>query len=740
MTQASRYALEHGLSADLYKPVPLIYRVTDQSDGGVQIEGVVCWRDQELCLSECGGVGCGPPHWFVTGRLLKLIAGEIEWRWIESVAKPGGWRLTGAEWLAVERELERDGEWAPKVERVAGQIEVTPLLRICDQRGSFADLWFNYGGGQVPFHEKTPLVRRLPDQERLFEADLLEVGYQFKPVGTSHYYCPVDRAYEAIQLLLEVGWQVMDQPGRPVCLMEPPRLEAEAQGEEIVVEADGELSLSEMVDAAQEERLLLSTKKNRVVLLDRRWLQGLLGGEREGDALRFRRRRLPLLAELPALTLSSGLRAELEALESVEVADPSPAFTGQLRHYQREGVGWFSRLDRLGLGGILADEMGLGKTVQTLAWISQLGQEALVLIVAPRSLLFNWEREAATFLPGWPVVRHHGLERARTIDELPSSGLLLTSYGTLRGDIELLAARDYRAVVIDEAQHIKNPKSQAARALYRLQTRARFCLTGTPIENRQEDLWSLLRFAQSDLVEEPTELSAKLVRPYLLRRTKVEVAPELPPKLEQKVWVEWGEQEQRGHDTLLASARACTDKMEQLEAILRLRQYCCHPLLVDGLLDDLVPRASPKLDLLTEEVGDLVEAGEKMIVFSQFTSMLNLIQRRFSEEGWSTLRLDGETRDRERVVAQFQEGSGAIIFLISLKAGGVGLNLTAADYIFLYEPWWNEAAEQQAIDRAHRIGRERPVVVKRYLIAGSIEERVEELQRNKSDIIRDLLG
>jgi superfamily II DNA or RNA helicase len=738
--KASRYAAEHGLSADLYKPVPLLYRIADQPDGGVQIEGVVRWRDQELLLSECNGVGCGPPHWFVTGKLLKLIDGEIEWCWIEAVARPGGWRLTGLEWPAVEREIERDGEWAPKVERVAGAIEIVPLLRICDARGSFADLWFNYGSGQVPFHDKSSSIRRMPEQERLFEADLLEVGYQFKPVGSSHYYCPVDRAYEAIQLLLAVGWQVMDQPGRPVMLMEPPELEAIESENSILVEAEGDLSLGEMIGAAQEERLLLPTKGNKVVLLDRRWLQGLLGGKREGDALRFGRRQLPLLAELPILTLSSELRAECDALASRESADPAPAFTGLLRQYQREGVGWFSRLDRLGLGGILADEMGLGKTVQTLAWISQLAQDELILIVAPRSLLFNWEREVEAFLPGRLVVRHHGPERARTVDLLPNSGILLTSYGTLRHDIELLAAKSYRAVVVDEAQHIKNPKSQAAQALCRLETRARFCLTGTPIENRQEELWSLLRFAQPDLVEEPLHLTPKLIRPYLLRRTKVEVAPELPPKLEQKVWVEWGEREQMGHDTLLASARACTDKMEQLEAILRLRQYCCHPLLVDRLLDESVPRDSPKLDLLTEEVGDLVEAGEKMIIFSQFTSMLNLMQNRFSEEGWPLLRLDGETLDRESVVNQFQQGVGSKIFLISLKAGGVGLNLTAADYIFLYEPWWNEAAEQQAVDRAHRIGRDRPVVVKRYLIAGSIEERVEELQRSKSDIIADLFG
>ena len=441
-------------------------------------------------------------------------------------------------------------------------------------------------------------------------------------------------------------------------------------------------------------------------------------------------------------------------------------FRGTLFPYQIEGLQWLKFLDEGGFGGLLADEMGLGKTVQLLAFFSQLSTSGPILIVVPTSLIFNWQREIEKFLPSFSVYRHEGKERLRTKAELAAKQIILTSYALLRIDAELLEGLEYQVVVLDEAQAIKNSDSQTAQACFSLSGNTRLAITGTPIENRLEDLWSIFHFLQPDLLGEKgyfqSQLQAahsnahyflkikKKIRPFLLRRKKEQVSLELPPKLEQTVFIEMTDSQRCTYDMWLKNTKqgllkkvsldgAASHRMEILEAILRLRQICAHPWLVEGPQEEDIQESCAKLQRLMSDLQEIVQEKQKVLIYSQFTSMLKLIERCIRQEGWNYVYLDGSTKDREGTVRQFQEDEKTSIFLISLKAGGVGLNLTAADYVFLYDPWWNEAAENQAIDRAHRFGQKGTVIARRYVTALSIEEKIMSLKEHKSALSKNLL-
>jgi len=441
-------------------------------------------------------------------------------------------------------------------------------------------------------------------------------------------------------------------------------------------------------------------------------------------------------------------------------AEPSPAFVGELRPYQRQGLAWLRSRRAERRGGALCDEMGLGKTVQLLAHVSSVDAgSAPTLVVAPTSLLGNWTREIARFVPGLRVVVHAGPERARDVSGLDGASLVLTSYGTLLRDVDWLAGVRFDTVVLDEAQAIKNPRSKTARATRRLAASHRLALSGTPLENHLGELWSLVEFLNPGMLTWPAfrrvlrwrdaagraagvELLLRLVRPLLLRRTKAEVAPELPPRLEHRILLEPSPEERAAYQDLREHflrkvELAPVDRRGALllTAVTRLRQLACHP----GLLDPRrTSEGSVKVDLLLDRLESLRGSGRKALVFSQFTALLELLRKRLEGSGHALAYLDGSTRDREEQVRRFQEEPTVGVFLISLKAGGTGLNLTAADDVFLLDPWWNPAVEAQAIDRAHRIGRTRPVMAWKLVVAGTIEERVLELQARKRALAESL--
>ncbi len=418
----------------------------------------------------------------------------------------------------------------------------------------------------------------------------------------------------------------------------------------------------------------------------------------------------------------------------------------ELRSYQRDGVAWLSFLRDAGMGGLLADDMGLGKTLQTLCSI-----RGRTLVVAPTSVIGNWQAEIARFRPQARASVFHGGTRERDA----TADITLTTYALLRLDRERLVAIDWDTVVLDEAQAIKNPDSQVARAAYELRARFKVALTGTPVENRLEDLWSQMHFAspgllggRSDFAERfarpiasgSTDAALALrerIRPFVLRRLKRDVARELPPRTDVVLHCELSDDERAVYDAVrLATKRIVTDRLGAgdstlavLEALLRLRQAACHRALVPGQSE--TPGPSAKLSLLVDRLDLTVAAGHKALVFSQWTSLLDLVEPALRDADLAFTRLDGSTRDRPAVVAQFQDPAGPPIMLISLRAGGTGLNLTAADHVYLLDPWWNPAVEDQAADRAHRIGQDKPVIVHRLVARGTVEEGIVALQERK---------
>ncbi|MBJ7309881.1 DEAD/DEAH box helicase [Rugamonas sp. CCM 8940] len=455
-----------------------------------------------------------------------------------------------------------------------------------------------------------------------------------------------------------------------------------------------------------------------------------------------------------------------------KVATPA-GLRATLRDYQSDGLAWMQFLREYNLAGILADDMGLGKTVQTLAHIlveKEAGRlSAPALVIAPTSLMGNWQDEAARFAPELRVLLLQGKDRMAQFDQIAGADLVLTTYALLPRDEEKLREHDFHLVILDESHYIKNTRSKAAQSAGLLRARHRLCLSGTPLENHLGELWSQFHFLLPGLLgdekgfnsqfrhpierqDDPLRRSLlnRRIKPFLLRRTKDSVAKELPPKTEMVRKVELTGAQRDLYETVrLAMDQKVREEIDRkgvarsqiviLEALLKLRQVCCDPRLVKSLPAKKQTAGSAKLIDLMQMVEDLLDENRKILVFSQFTSMLALIEQELEERDIPYALLTGDTKDRGAQVAAFQQGA-VPIFLISLKAGGVGLNLTAADTVIHYDPWWNPAAENQATDRAWRIGQDKPVFVYKLIAKGTLEEKIQILQQKKADLAQSILA
>ncbi len=669
------------------------------------------------------------------------------------------------------------------------------------------ELTFDYDGLRVAHHDRNQgifqakerrLVRRDLTQEQLAKEKLSQLG--FKQVSYYYHDYPVFQLAakhlpKVLKPLLDAAWRVEAEG----------KLYRQASAFNINVESgidwfelhggmkfgDQEVALPDILKAIKSGNHLIQLGDGAFGMLPEDWLKkyGLLAGvgKAEGDHLRFAKSQVglldALLSTMPEASFDdvfAQAKNELHHFEGIQPAQPPAEFQGQLRPYQCEGLGWLQFLERFGFGGCLADDMGLGKTVQLLAHLAgrrratppsppseggAAGSPRASLVVVPKSLIFNWQQEAARFAPGLRVLDHTGLTRDKTADNFHEYDLILTTYGILRRDALLFKDVEFDLCVLDEAQAVKNAQSESAKAVRLLQARHRLALSGTPIENHLGELWSLFEFLNPGMLghasvfrmtagagravePEVRGLLAKALRPFILRRTKVQVAKDLPDKTEQTLFCDLEPSQRKIYNELrdyyrqsllgkIAADGIKKSKIQVLTALLRLRQAACHPGLIDKKYAD---EESAKLDLLMPQLEDVFEEGHKVLVFSQFTSFLALVRQRLDADKVPYEYLDGKTRDRAARVERFQSDPECKLFLISLKAGGLGLNLTAAEYVFLLDPWWNPAVEAQAIDRAHRIGQDKPVFAYRLIARDTVEEKVLELQKSKRELADAILN
>jgi len=463
-------------------------------------------------------------------------------------------------------------------------------------------------------------------------------------------------------------------------------------------------------------------------------------------------------------------RNRLKDFEKIADQPVPTGFVGELRPYQKAGLNWLHFLREYRFGGCLADDMGLGKTIQVLAFLQSMREQgkgsAASLLIVPKSLIANWQREAEKFTPALRLHVFMGNTRKKDSQVFNQYDIILTTYGTMLRDIEFLRSYTFHYVILDESQAIKNPLAQSTKAARLLNTEFRLVMTGTPVENNTFELWSQFAFINPGLLgsmeyfkrefSQPIEIDhdeniantlRKLIFPFILRRTKEQVAPELPPRTERIIYTDLGPAQRKAYTHtrdrfrqeilgLIESNGMNDSRMKILEGLLRLRQTCIHPVLVDPAYHG----DAAKFDLLFETLETLRSEQHKVLVFSQFVETLKLVRKELDLKGYRYAYLDGQTKDRQEQVDLFQNDQGVGVFLISLKAGGVGLNLTAADYVVHLDPWWNPAVEMQASDRAHRIGQEKPVFVYKFIARDSVEEKILVLQERKKELVEQLVS
>ncbi len=789
----------------------------DPEDGGVRLRGLLRRGEESRPLAE---------------PILLLANGAVLWRdrvgrlaatddfpWITELRAAGEIELPAAELDVLleelsglrglpELEIPEDWRWDEARPAPRPRLLLRPAVR-----GRWTllegDVSFDYDGCLVPARYRPQFFdrrrRRVVHRDRDAERALLR---QLRELGVLAPGYPVDscdvelteRAFrEAVWPLLAAGWWI-EAEGRRVRPAAGVSFHLASGSDMDWFELSGDVdfdgatvALPRLLAAVGSGERMIRLDDGSQGMLPEAWLERfgplarLAQGESAGS-MRF----LPSQAALLDVLLAAepevdtdrafaGLRERLRSFEQIEPASEPRGFRGELRAYQRDGLGWLEFLRGLGVGGCLADDMGLGKTVQVLALLQarrlRRGRSRRPsLIVAPRSVVHNWLEEARRFTPRLVALDYSGPRRKRLLGELSRQDLVVTTYGLMRRDVVALKEVAFDYVVLDEAQAIKNPSSQAAKASRLLRGSHRLALTGTPVENHLGELWSIFEFLNPGMLgslpvfKDLTGLAgakgsrrkvppegkdnrslatvAAALKPFILRRTKDQVLDDLPEKTEQTLYCDLGSsqwqlyRELRDHYRASLERRIETEglarnKIHVLEALLRLRQAACHP----GLVDPARSRhKSAKLDTLLEQLDEVLEEGHKALVFSQFVSLLKIVRKRLDRRKAVYEYLDGGTRDRRRRVDRFQNDPECRLFLISLKAGGLGLNLTAASYVYILDPWWNPAVEAQAVDRAHRIGQTRPVFAYRLIASRTVEEKILELQQSKRELADAILS
>ena len=636
-------------------------------------------------------------------------------------------------------------------------------------------------GGGIFQKERRRLIKRDLETEIAAEKRLVQLGFRSGYTSKdSDLGLSPDQLPKVVRALTNEGWHI-EADGKLYRSAGALRMEIKSGVDWFELDGSAQfgdvtIRLPELLRAIKQGETTVRLDDGSLGMLPEEWLKkyGLLAnlGAHKDNRLRYTRPQAgildALLASEPDVAVDAAferIRKEIHDFAGVRAADAPAQLSGELRGYQREGLGWLFFLQRFGFGGCLADDMGLGKTIQVLALLESRREARALdatsshrpsLVVVPRSLVFHWKREAARFASKLRILDHTGGARLKPGDHFDDYDLVIATYGTLRRDAIHFKSLRFDYCILDEAQTIKNSGTLSAKAARLVAADHRLALSGTPVENHLGELWSLFEFLNPSMLGSASvfgragrnpdvytrTLLARALRPFILRRTKAEVARELPAKTEQTIYCDLEARERKLYDELRGYYRirllkhAERDgmrrvKFQVLEALLRLRQAACHPGLIDK---NKAAEPSAKIDTLLAQVDQVLDEGHKILVFSQFTSLLAIVRSRLDGAKIPYAYLDGRTHDRETRVAQFQNDPTVKLFLISLKAGGLGLNLHAAEYVYLLDPWWNPAVEAQAIDRAHRIGQTRRVFAYRLIARDTVEEKVLELQQTKRDL------
>jgi non-specific serine/threonine protein kinase len=689
-----------------------------------------------------------------------------------------------------------------------------PRLYLQDEEGHLAvALRFCYGDHEIPADRKSGAItrqkapgswemvriqRHVEQEERFFQMlsgsqmGLKRVTGGEKPgmfeLGAHTH--PLDFLLHAIPRLTEAGFEIYGEESLKSSRINrnKPTISLNISSgldwfdiQATIHYGDQEVSLHDVRLALRKHERFIKLADGSIGQIPEDWLNKYRQlfdlSEETDDGLRVRDFHLPLvdtlLADADESTVTADFqqrRDRLQGFRKIKAQEIPQGFLGELRPYQQAGLDWLHFLYDYGFGGCLADDMGLGKTIQILAFFQSLREQGKLegpsLLVVPKSLLVNWQREAERFTPELRILEYMGNFRKKDPAIFSQYDIILTTYGTLLRDIEFLCGHRFFYTILDESQNIKNPLAQSSKATRLVKAQHRLVLTGTPVENNTFELWSQFAFLNPGLLgsmdyfkrefaapiesrgsDEMVKVLRKLVYPFILRRTKEQVAPELPPRTERLLFTDLEPAQRKLYNQtrdyyrgmllgLIDSDGIQDVRMKILEGLLRLRQICIHP----ALVSDTYKGESAKYELLLETLETLHDEGHKVLVFSQFVQALHLLRAELDARHYRYTYLDGQTTDRQEQVDIFQNDPSIRFFLISLKAGGVGLNLTAADYVVHLDPWWNPAVEMQAADRAHRIGQDKPVFVYKLIARGSVEEKILKLQEHKKELVDQIIS